>query len=444
VYASVKSPVAGHQRRQSQIAQTAGPGVDPDVDRMLEDDRQESPPYSPSDETDPSVVWRGQLSMNSVAEFPALAKHAGGVNLSRTISLSWTDLFPKRLTVAGRIEEQKATEYLCGLRYSTMTDVVVTVLAPATEAAKAEYMALYNYFTSKKRYGVIGEKGVGNVRDTYLVPVSPGPGNLPEFMLNLEDNFLPESRTEPLLLGVFVYRNDPTTMEKLHGPNWDKDQRITQSPVVGTPTITGKPQRQASVSGPAFSPTTPQLGTFPASTPIKNGGPATSQAHVSTPAGNVQALPPPNGPQAAQRYELQRHGEATAKEILGEYVSCPTVQFLLPEAHGMSRNEWQLVRSILERDAKARDDLQFLSLMISKAAPPVGPSPSPQAARQAVAEPPKTQTPVPVPHVPHSAMHPPKTAPIHPSAAVTPSQSPPVAPAAHPPQVAPAAGAPPA
>ncbi|CAK7235307.1 Transcription factor bye1 [Sporothrix bragantina] len=296
VFSSVRSPTtatAGHQRRPSQPQfPVDGPGEDPDVDRMLQDDGDESPPYSPSEETDPDIVWRGTVNMNTVANFQAAARHVGGVNLSTTINLPWTTLVPKKLTVAGRIDEQIATEYLCSLRYSAPTDISVASLSPATDAAKADFLALIDYFTQRRRYGVVGEKGVGNVRDTYLVPIPAGTSSHPEFMLNLEDNFIPTSRTAPMLLLVVVYRNDAAAMEKLRGPNWAGpyvDNNITgnalgatPAPTAGAPpsqestpsTATPKPlpangaangggSRTASLSAPAFSPMVAQTPTMP-------------------------------------------------------------------------------------------------------------------------------------------------------------------------------------
>ncbi|KAL1898471.1 Transcription factor bye1 [Sporothrix stenoceras] len=280
VFNSVTSPTSTttHRRRPSQPQFASdGPGDDPDVDRLLQDDGDESPPYSPSEETDPDIVWRGQVSMNTVANFQATARHVGGVNLSATIGLPWTTLVPKKLTVAGRIDEQIATEYLCSLRYSAPTDISVASLSPATDAAKADFLAIIDYFTQRHRYGVVGEKGVGNVRDTYLVPIPSGTSSHPEFMLNLEDNFIPASRTAPMLLLVVVYRNDPAAMEKLRGPNWAGQYvggagptpgSVESTPSTSTPQPPAAPggpagSRTASISAPAFSPMVPQTPSMP-------------------------------------------------------------------------------------------------------------------------------------------------------------------------------------
>ncbi|TPX13660.1 uncharacterized protein E0L32_005863 [Thyridium curvatum] len=389
VFSSVRSPSTTQPRRPSQpVPPSAGPGDDPDVDRLLEDDREESPPYSPTEESDPDVIWRGNLVMNSVANFQATAKHVGGVNLNKSIGLPWTTLIPKRLLVAGRIDEQKATEYLCSLRYSTPTDVVVVAVSPSNEAAKADFYNLIDYFVSKKRYGVVGDKGVGNVRDTYLVPVLPGHGNHPEFMMNLEDNFLPQVRSEPTLLVVFVYRNDPAVMEKLHGPNWAGQPQASQSPAANTPTPVPVPagyaQRNPSISAPAFSPASPQ-GAFP---PPQQATPTPIQTQTPIQPAPVARPPPPPPPAAgataataappaavrhpsqaaeAAREAAQREGEATARNILGPFFNCPTAGFLMAQAHNMQPNQWNLIRDIYEREPRAREDLQYFSSQIEKA-----------------------------------------------------------------------------
>ncbi|CAK7212695.1 Transcription factor bye1 [Sporothrix eucalyptigena] len=329
VFSSVRSPTSttGHQRRPSQPQFLAdGPGEDPEVDRLLQDADDESPPYSPSAETDPDIVWRGLVSMNTVANFQATARHVGGVNLSATIGLPWTTLVPKKLTVAGRIDEQIATEYLCSLRYSAPTDISVASLSPATDAAKADFLAIIDYFTQRRRYGVVGEKGVGNVRDTYLVPIPSGTSSHPEFMLNLEDNFIPTSRTAPMLLLVVVYRNDAAAMEKLRGPDWAGQLAGNSNGGVGgglssgtapvpaslesTPsTATPKPatnngagngagSRTASVSAPAFSPMVPQTPTMP------------TQAQSQVP------LPPAPQPQLPQQQQQQQQQQQVQPPVL--------------------------------------------------------------------------------------------------------------------------------
>lgn len=377
VFSQVKSPTTGQRRRPSAPAlNTSGPGFDPDVDRMLEDEN-ESPPYSPSeDSTDPDIVWRGSLAMSSIADFQATGKHVGGANFANLGH--WSKLIPKRMTVAGRITEQSAIEYLCSLRYSNLTDIVVVSLTPTSPDAQPEFKALVDYFVGKSRYGVVGNKAAGNVRDTYLVPVPAGENNHPEFMLNLVDNFIPKTRTEPMLLAVFVYRNEPSE-------NAQPKKEAIASPSGTAPTSTLNPegyaQRSNSIPGPGFSPATPQGGF--AGSPANGHAPAqtgtpTPMSHLAhgrppppapTPP-NASALSGPPTPFAqmteAQKIQAQQAGQKIAQEVLGAFVKVPTVQFLLPQAHQMSRREWDIIKSIYEREPKARDDLQYLSVLLEK------------------------------------------------------------------------------
>ncbi|KAM0331250.1 hypothetical protein ACHAQA_002920 [Verticillium albo-atrum] len=380
VFSSVKSPT-GHERRPSgQVFHGNGPGVDPDVDRLLQDET-DSPPYSPTDESEPDVVWRGSIAMNTIADFPATAKFVAGANLAASIGLPWSTLIPKRMAVAGRIDEQKAIEYLCGLRYSDKTDVVVVALSPLSESSRPEFRRLFDYFSSKKRYAVIGQKAVGNVRDTYLVPVPAGDSGLPEFLLNFSDNLIPQRRADPVLLAVFVYRN--LDQQQQHGPG------ATQSPVTNasTPTPAGQVNRQQSVSGPAFSPAMGQSPfAHPSPSPITSNGHPTQGAHQVVP-----PTQPPHGyaqrePSEEEMNQLRQQGEAIAREVLGPFIDCATVQFLLPQAVRMTRREWQVCRGIFERDERARVDLKYLSQLLQIESEAISSAPG-GGARTAIAHP---------------------------------------------------------
>ncbi|UKZ57284.1 hypothetical protein TrVGV298_011137 [Trichoderma virens] len=347
VFSAVKSPTAAHRRRPSApVLNTHGPGFDPDVDRMLQDEN-ESPPYSPTEEaTDPDVIWRGSLAMSSIADFQATAKHIGGANFASFGP--WTKLIPRQMTVAGRIPQQSAIEYLCSLRYSNLTDIIVVNITPTSPDAKQEFNNLINYFVSKNRYGVVGNKVAGNVRDTYLVPVPAGEDGHPEFMLNLVDNYIPKSRTEPLLLAVFVYRNEPDQLKQmLHNESsvatgaaassTSPSPVTAQQPPPPVPAPAGYSQRSNSTSGPAFSPATPQIASspFPNAPPNGHGQSATPvpipqlphlnrpapSAHAPVPSStSSQATPPGQHAQAPddQRKQAQQDaGVITAREVLG-------------------------------------------------------------------------------------------------------------------------------
>ncbi|KAK4214148.1 SPOC domain-containing protein [Rhypophila decipiens] len=404
VFSKVKSPTLTHNRLPPAVTApvSVGPGVDLDVDRMLDDDTQ-SPPYSPPrEENDPDAVWRGTLIMNSVAHLTVAGKHMGGAKLNETIGLPWDQLIPKTLTVFGRIDETQAIVYLCGLRYSQPTDIVVVSLEPTSHRGKADMQKLIDYFISKKRYGVINEKATGNVRDTYLVPVLPG--NIPEFMLNLGDNFIPTTRTEPMMLAVFVYRNDPETVKRVHGaPETLKLQEAGSGQLPGTPTPAqagaGFPRPNAnrqSISAPGFSPTSPQ-GTFPNYPTARNSHPPSQQGLPPTPTPYAQ-----NNRIDPQRL-TQKQGEQVARDVLGDLITSPTVSFLLPQAGLMQRKEWEVIKEIYETDPKARLDLPHLSKVLEARG---GQSNTPQA-HQPQAQPPASAVPVPVP-APAAAPAPPQ------------------------------------
>ncbi|KAK8078696.1 transcription factor gsfR2 [Apiospora phragmitis] len=313
VFSSVRSPSASaHQRRPSAPVPSTGPGVDPDVDRML-DDGTDSPPYSPTENLDPDAVWHGDLKMGNTAEFRAVAKYAGGADLSKQSGIAWNDLIPVVLNVAGRIPEDKAVPYLCGLRYNNQIDLVITSLSvadPNDVAARANFQTVVNYFMSKKRYGVVGDRKLGNVRDTYLVPIPEGDGPLPEPLQNIEGHLIPQNRTEPLLLLIFVYRD-----EKLQ-PFVSTEAQVAPVPQ-GTPTPSSMQastpvpdRRQSSVAAPTWSPATPQAppsATFPSHQshtpippPVIPGQVAPVAAQAPSPAPQPPHQAQPQAPHQAQ------------------------------------------------------------------------------------------------------------------------------------------------
>jgi hypothetical protein len=348
-HVSQQSPTGvSHARRPSGVVQPSnGAEADPDIDRLLQDDHNESPPYSPAEhDADPDIVWRGTVNMDSIAMFPAVAKHVGGADLSRS-AMAWGDVLSKDLRVAGRIDQDKANEYLCSLRYSPPTDVVVVNVTPTGELAQEGFKEMYSYFHDKNRYGVLTNKGVGNIRDTYLIPVPPSPGNFPDFIVNLEGHRVPEQRQDPMILVALVIR---TQYDDYPYRNFDSPIDV-QSPSIQNYHV---PARQLSISGtgPAMSPIAPQTGSFPPPS-------APSQSPHPPP-----QLSPDEFHRRQDQERAQRQGEEAARSILGTYVQAPTVGFLMPQAFQMRIVEWELIRDILETDEKARIDLQHLSQIL--------------------------------------------------------------------------------
>lgn len=374
VFSTVRSPRVHNRRPSAPVLTTNGPGFDPDVDRLLQDDN-DSPPYSPMEESqDPDVIWKGSLFMKSIADFQATAKYVGGANFSEIGP--WSKLIPKRMTVAGRIQQQSAIEYLCSLRYSNLTDIVVISISPASPDSQGDFKMLVDYFLSKNRYGVVGDKVAGNVRDTYLVPVPAGEDGHPEFMYNLVDNNIPKSRKEPMLLAVFVYRGE---LDQAKQAQESSGMRTFNAPSSPTPAAKGQRTNSASTSGPSFSPATPQ-GAFPqqlpaappahSNTPVPIPQPPHSRRQVPLQATSGsepnQLLPAPAHLSDDQKRQMQAEGQATAREVLGPFITVPTVQFILPQAFQMSRREWEVVKNIYEQEPRARDDLQYLGALLER------------------------------------------------------------------------------
>ncbi|EHK97202.1 putative Transcription factor bye1 [Glarea lozoyensis 74030] len=256
-----------------------GPGEDPDIDRMLDD---VSPPYSPAaDFSDPEIVWRGNVVMESVAKFPAFAKLVAGVDVSR--KQPWTEIISKDLKVAGHTDGFKA---------------------------------LFDYFHSRERYGVLADKGTGNVRDIYLIPMLPSPSPIPEFIYNLEEHRVPENRTEKTLLVTLVIRNN----------DWNPETAQTPS--------NGPEAQSPSVSSTFATPQPPQ---------------------------NNESTSAADQAKRDEQKRLQEQNEPIARSILGTFAGAPTVAFLMPMAHMMRPVEWEIIRDILGTDEKARIDLKHLS-----------------------------------------------------------------------------------
>ncbi|KAI0129833.1 hypothetical protein BJ170DRAFT_289691 [Xylariales sp. AK1849] len=373
VFSSVKSPSAGHQRRPSAPAPSAGPGDDPEVDRLLQEDG-DSPPYSPTENLDPDVVWQGQLMMTNLADIRTVAKFAGGADLGKLKGIAWENLIPPLLTVAGRIPEDRAVPYLCGLRYNNQIDLVITSLSPANPTDthdRSQFMAVIDYFNSKKRYGVVGERKLGNVRDTYLVPIPEGDGPIPELLQNIEGHLIPRNRPDPILLMVFVVRDEKMPVE--HPDSEVQQATPTPSALASTPA----PDRRQSLAAPTWSPATPQ-GAFPnvgyppphqSHTPIPPpvipGQPAPSMPQRQTPA--APPMIPSNQPQDVNALrQAQAEGEQKARQVLGPLFTSPTVTFLLPHAARMKEGEWSAVKRCLDRDSRARDDLPLLSKLLTE------------------------------------------------------------------------------
>ncbi|OQD73840.1 hypothetical protein PENDEC_c013G05980 [Penicillium decumbens] len=312
--------------------------ADAEIDQLLRDDEPDSPPYSPKDFSDDGIVWRGKLAMIPVAEFTSSAKHVGGADLSGRIP--WSQLAPSTLLIDGRIDIQLASNYLCGLRFSASTDVsVLAVSSPDHPTERAGFDKLFEYFSGRKRYGVIGKHPLPAVKDTYIVPIEAGTTNKPEFIELLENNSLEGPINERTLLIVFVVKtgdsNPSSVQPPSHQPSLEPASSASPLTAVGA---------------------TPQSRQF--STP----------GHA--PAAQVEPTPPSNlgsstsfGQQPSQIPGYQQPamtGMAAAVQMLGSQVSAPAIQQLLKTAPNVDVAQLNVVRDILNRQPAAAGNYDTL------------------------------------------------------------------------------------
>lgn len=324
--------------------------ADAEIDHLLRDDEPDSPPYSPKDYDDEGAVWRGKVAMNPISEFSSSAKHVGGADLSARFP--WGDLMPSTLLVDGRIDVQLATKYLCGLRFSSSTDVtVVAISRPQVPAGKAGFDKLFNYFQDRKRYGVIGKHPLPAVHDTYIVPVEAGAIKKPEFIELLENNSLEDSPADRLLLVVLVVKTGDSNRPSAQPPS----HRPSQEPTVsGSPLTAATPQQGFMPPGPRPGPNMMLDGGPPAPGPYSQ--PPPQQPHlppVTAPFQQFQQSPV-HPPQVAVT------GMAAAVQVLGPQANSPAIQQLLKHAPDADLAQLNVIREILQHRPEAATNYEML------------------------------------------------------------------------------------
>ncbi|KAF8422630.1 transcription factor S-II, central domain-containing protein, partial [Tirmania nivea] len=189
--------------------------VDAEIDKLLaEEDHEmenETPPYSPSELTftDSALpVWRGRVSMISVSNFRARAHLLGGPEDAQH-KLPLNDLLGGTMLIDGRIGIDRATEYLCGQKFSQTNEIIVLAIEPEDHiepAAATEFNKLFQYFQKKERYGVVGKPLHKYIKDCYLVPIDVR-DDMPDFFECLAKHSLEQTpRKKRVFAVVFVLK----------------------------------------------------------------------------------------------------------------------------------------------------------------------------------------------------------------------------------------------
>jgi hypothetical protein len=366
VFDKVRSPQHDQQsflhRRQSSIrAQERpqqGPGVDPDVDRLLKDEDND---VDMSDyRSDPSIVWQGTLNMQQMDRFDAVARFVAGGDFGQVVP--WDRLLSPSLPIQGRIESTKGDEYIRGLGSTGSHDVCVLALSPVSPEGKEVMDNLYSYFAPRNRWGVVPVEGNEVVRDLYVIPVPPGGSNLPPFLDMLEHCTIETPRKEQMMLLALVAKlpeiKPPVpqgqTFEQFPPQHTPSHVQATNGPVHGPPghspsPLTNPHAPQYSPVGASFSP----AQNFPANSHLPYAPPP---PHANGPYSQPQSQSP------APHTGLHPRNPKIA-EILGPYINMPTIQTILNSGAGDSMTDEQMgnLRYIMDTVPEARDDLSKLT-----------------------------------------------------------------------------------
>jgi hypothetical protein len=322
------------------VQEPAGPGVgdDADIDRLLKDEDAESEPYSPKDTADgEDIIWSGVINGNALGRFNAGAKYAAGATPD-ALHLTWQSLIPRELPISGRIDPAKANEYLCGLQYSTTSDViVVTVTQPDNGNLQdaLEFDRVFKYFKERKRYGVITQQAEPAIKDIYLIPLDQG-DDLPEMLKLLEEKTIGDEHgriVERMLMIPIVIKNT----ELPHMANMPPTPTMQQTPITpydeatfthlatqyphqtanGTPTPLQGPNQYYANPLPPYSPTqapNPGYSQGPPPSPLAIQILGTL-AHAPAVAELLRRVPTVDGPQLDILREICRNNAAAAQDL---------------------------------------------------------------------------------------------------------------------------------
>ncbi|KAL6714411.1 Transcription factor bye1 [Lecanora helva] len=377
VWSGVKGPDPDAQRSRQMsrpsesaatpVQQTPGAGVkaDAEIDQLLKDEEPEDEePYSPVDYPDHPVepgapVWHGKMAMAGIASFNGSGKYVAGADLSS--HLPWNTLIPSSLIVEGRIDIERASDYLCGLRWSSTTDVVVVSVIPSEDSENtAQFDKLFRYFTERKRYGVISKSAVSSVKDTYIIPLEAGVSKKPDFVELLEHCDIEDPTPERMLLLTFVVKgnNSPTTAQTPRG--------LDTSTIVSPIAANHGPNPLGQHPGFQNSPT-PAMPF-----PPPNGQYLPPYSHSPSQAQDAYMPPHPNQQHQSQ-YPAQQPpvnnsgvtGMEAAKLALGENAKAPVVSELLAESPNLGEPEFAIINEFFHSVPATRNDLGLLKGMLS-------------------------------------------------------------------------------
>ncbi|KAK5062543.1 hypothetical protein LTR84_004616 [Exophiala bonariae] len=354
--------------QQSPVISARDPSVpgtkaDADIDELLKDEEAESPPYSPKDTTEnDGTIWQGYVNGGSLGKFHISAKHAAGATPdSETLRMTYHQLLPDTIVIAGRIQPSKAEEYLCGLEYSNTSDLVIVYMPePAKDTPdQIQFEKFFRYFKSKDRFGVGTPHPIPAVKDVYLIPLEAGQ-ELPTFVKKLETDFPDPTRERMLLIPIVIKNSElphnlagtsvaspggvpiaQTPMTPLDG-TFDSHQTssYSQSPAPGHYGLNGTPQIPGSNSATPHPYPTPGPQSQPPYPPQPQFNPILQQQQQPSPA------------------------VLNAQRVLGPLATAPAVVQLCAQVPTAGEHEFGVIREILEKNPEAANSLDVLTGML--------------------------------------------------------------------------------
>lgn len=389
VYAGVQgSPTDGEAPKlpEVQVPSTPpppsnqAPVADPEVDRLLKDEDNESEPYSPKDFVEEGVVWRGRVNGGSLGNFNTVARFAAGCQPDvDNLRMTWSQLVPPEIRLHGRIQPSKADDYLCGLEYSNTTElVIITLVEPKEPEDQAQFDKFFKYLKQKDRYGVGSQHSVPAIKDIYLLPMDAGQP-LPTVMKALDHGFTDPIQERSFLVPIVIKWTElPHNAEKVRA--LALQQQATHSPSVGPPVaqtpITphepqmmqfdphpqGQPDQNQVTNGATHPPqhTTPTPAPAPYSTPPPQQQPPHAHAPVQVPTPQSRAL-------SQQPQGQQSVAQTTALRVLGsEMANLPSVVALVAQAPQAGENEFNIIKECIEENAEAGTSLPVLTQSLQR------------------------------------------------------------------------------
>lgn len=352
----------GRQQPSPPPVQTAT--ADPEIDNLLKDEENESEPYSPKDFTEEGVVWRGRVNGGNLGTFSATAKFAAGCQPDvDNLRMTWNEVLPAEIKLHGRIQPSKADDYLCGLEYSSTTElIIVSIGEPKDADDKVQFDKFFKYLKQKERYGVGMQHQVPAIKDIYLLPMEVGQ-HLPMVMKALEHQFADPVQERSFIVPIVIKWTDlPHNAERVR----QQQEAATMSPGVGAPVA------QTPITPhepPAHFQLYPQPQTQPYGPPMNGGGPGPTTHQSAAP---VQYATPPSqtpvahAPVHAHIPQQQPPAAINALRVLGaEMAALPAVVNLIAQAPDAGENEFNVIKECIDENAEAGRSLPVLTQMLT-------------------------------------------------------------------------------